>query len=239
MSKILSEWKFSSIKHQFSLPENLVYCMAKNPSSPKVYNKLIKCCKYFWLKNPIITLEELERFSYDENWKAYKINGFKGLQGSVKCQELEIDNLNEKLWIHWRLDVSDIGNELMAASLFPRIYRCDLTILKLYRQSLTFDEFQKFTSPESLEELCLYKTTVKNADGTIVPVEKLIELLPKLQVFDFHNVPGEDGLQTITSETAANLIAISHFSKLKRFSLYEIPESFDFETFFASPKVRR
>ena len=78
---------------------------------------------------------------------------------------------------------------------------------------------------------------MKNVDGTMVPIEKLIELLPKLQNFDYENFRTEVGLQTITSETAANLVALPHFSKIKCFAIKEIPESFDFEAFFSTPKV--
>ena len=145
--------------------------------------------------------------------------------------------MKEKLWIYQDSGVEEKRDYVLVSSLIPKIYRCRLFNLDISNQSLTLDEFQKCTSSGSLETLSLNKAIVKNDDGSIVPIEKVIEHLPKLQTFYYENVPGNDGLQTITSETAANLIALPHFSKIKHISIKGIPESFDFEAFFAVPKV--
>ena len=160
----------------------------------------------------------------------------KWISRSTKVKKIE--NLKGKLWIHQFLNAFDIQYKSKASSLIRRIYRCDLTSLGLGHQTLSFGEFRKFTSSGFIEEYFFYKIIVKNDDGTIVPVEKLIELSPKLQKFDYINIPTEDGRQTITSETAANLIAIPHFPKLEKFYIYGMLQSFDIEAFFAIPKVR-
>ena len=232
MSKISNEWKLSAVHQRFSLPENLVFYVVKNPPSPEVYNKLIKFCKYFSLKNPIITLYRLNFLNDVKYWKTKKINVFQ------KRKKFKIENLNKKLWIYQKLIVIEHRNQFLASSLIPRIYRCDLIRLELSNQTLTFAEFRKLTSSGSLKKLDLARVLVKSDDGTIIPIEKLIESLPKLRTCYYGNVLGEEGLQTITFETAANLIAIPHFPKMKEFHIYGIPESFDFEAFFATPKVR-
>ena len=232
MSTVSSEWKLSAVHQLFSLPKVLAFYIAKNPPSPEVYNKLIRCCKYFWLKNPVITLKEYH-FQNHENYRESEI-----IYGNQIFKNFKIENYEEKLWIHRYLIVWDVGNQFLASSIIPRIYRCDLIHLRLGCQTLSFDEFRKFTSSGSLEILQFFKTTVKNVDGTMVPVEKWIELSPKLQKFYFENVSTEDGLHTITSETAEKLVAIPHFPKIKHFAMDGIPESFDFEAFFAIPKVR-
>ena len=231
MSVISSEWKLSAIKQGFTLPDALVFYMSKNPPSPEVYHKLIRCCKYFWLKNSAITLNFLGRLPNDKYWETHGINGFQ------KYQKLKIETLNEKLWIHDFLGVYDAQNEFMASLVIPRIHRCDITNITLSYQTLSFEEFKKITSSGSVDSLYLGITTVKNDDGTIVPIEKLIELLPKLQMFDYYNVRGDDGFRAITSETAANLNEIRHFFNIKSFTIKEIPEAFNIEAFFATPKV--
>ena len=231
MSDVLRAWKLSTFHQMFALPEALVLYIEKNQLSPTLYHKLIRCCKYFWLKNPIITLNRLDRYSRYKHRKSCKMNGFQ------ERQKFQIENLSAKLWIYKKMSVCEDQNQFMASTLIARIYRCDLTRLRLSNQSLTFDEFKKFTSSGSLKRLSFKKTYVKNLDGTIVPIEKLIELLPKLRRFDYGNVPGEDGRQTLTSETAAELVALPHFPKMKRFKIREIPETFDFEAFFTTPKV--
>ena len=233
MSDLSRRLKTTTVYQSFSLPEALVFYIAKNPLSREVYQKLIRCCKYFSLKSCIITFTRLERYCNEKYWATYKINGFRKYR-----QKFNIEDVNKKLWIHFNLTVGNQQNQFLASALMLKIYRCDLIRFNLAFQSLTFNEFQKCTSSGCLESLYLYKTTVKNDDGTMVPIEKLIELLPKLQKIDSQNVPGEEGQQTITSETAANLVAIPHFPKIKHFSLTEIPETFDIKTFFATPKVR-
>ena len=104
------------------------------------------------------------------------------------------DSAGYKLWIYRCLIVNDEQTTLMASSLLPKIYRCDLTFLFLSNQSLTFHDFQKFISSGSLKILFLSETIVKIDDGTIVPIEKLIEHLPKLQDFQLINVSGDEGL---------------------------------------------
>ena len=236
MPDLQERLKSSSIYQRFSLPEALVFYMAQNPLSPKLYHKLIRCCKYFWLKSSIITLHSLHRpdgsSQYDKFWKAFKINGF------YVFQKFKIDNVNEKYWFYQKMFIEDKHDQFLASSIVPRIYRCDLIRLELFYQILSFDEFQKFTSSVLLRILYLHKTIVKNEDGTIVPIEKLMKLLPNLQTFYYGNVSGDDGLQTITSETAANLNTNPHFSQMESFYMYGIPESFDIDAFFATPKVR-
>ena len=232
MSNASSAWKLSVIKQRFTLPEHFVFYMAKNPPSAELFNKLIQCCKYFWLKNPVITLHSLYHYEYDKYWRTYKINGFE------KYQKLEIETVNEKLWIYHDLDVFDDRNQFLASSLTPKIYRCDLTRLSLGCQTVSFDEFQKFTSSGSLKWLYLKRVLVKINDGSILPIEKLIKHLPNLQIFDYTNVQTEEGLPSITSGTAAKLVAIPHFPQIERFIIEGIPESFDFEAFFATPKVK-
>ena len=78
---------------------------------------------------------------------------------------------------------------------------------------------------------------MKNDDGTPVPIEKLMKLLPNIQDFCFGNVSDDDGLQSITSKTAANLVALPHFHQIESFKMSEIPESFNIDAFFATPKV--
>ena len=231
MSELSKRLNASSFYQRFSLPEDTIVHIAMNPPSPEVFHKLIKCCKYFWLKNRVITLNGLYRFRNDEYCMTDKINGFE------KIQKFKIENVNKKLWIYRNVYVLGRQNGLMASSIIPRIYRCDVSKLTLEFQSISFEEFRKLTSSGSFKSLYFFATIVKNDDGTIVPIEKLIEFLPKLQKLIYENVHGQDGLQTITSETAAKVVALPHFPKMKRFDIYRIPESFDIEAFFATPKV--
>ena len=236
MSDNLTEWKLSVVKQQFSLPEAFVFYIAKDPTSVELFHKLIRCCKHFWLKNPIITLCEMFPFPFRRHnsmiWQSVAINGFQ------RRSIFQMENMVEKLWVTQRLSIFDDQNKFLTSSLIPRIYRCELNCLVMKDQTISFGDFKVFTSSGSLKWLRLDRVLVKNDDGSVVPIEKLIELLPKLRSFEYTNVKTEEGFQTITSETAENLIAIPHFPKMKHFDINSIPETFDFETFFATPKVR-
>ena len=154
MPTVSSEWKLSAVHQRFSLPEALVFYMTKNPPSPEVYNKLIKCCKYFWLKNPVITLNSLRRCIHYKYWKTEKVNGFR------ECQKLQTKNLIEKLWINQDLIICNDRNQFLASLIIPRIYRCDLTYLSFAFQTVSFDEFKVFTSSGSLESLYIRRISL-------------------------------------------------------------------------------
>ena len=226
MPTLSKEWKLSAVQQTFSLPEALIYYIAKNPLCPEVYNKLIRCCKYFWLKNPIIALHE--------------IVGCRSPKDCTDFQQIfwpQFEHVHEQLWINYSLVINNIPNESLVSSIIPKIYRCDLTLLVLSSQMITFADFKFLVSSGFLEVLFLEQTVVKNNDGTIVPIEKLVENLPNLRDFQFVPVPGEDGRQAITSKTAAKLVAIRDFRRIKQFILREIPDTFDIDAFFATPKV--
>uniref|UniRef100_A0AC34FGX2 Uncharacterized protein n=1 Tax=Panagrolaimus sp. ES5 TaxID=591445 RepID=A0AC34FGX2_9BILA len=46
-------------RREWSLPDSIMYYMAMNPKSAEVYQKLVKSCKYFYIKNPIVVVPDL------------------------------------------------------------------------------------------------------------------------------------------------------------------------------------
>uniref|UniRef100_A0AC35GGA5 Uncharacterized protein n=1 Tax=Panagrolaimus sp. PS1159 TaxID=55785 RepID=A0AC35GGA5_9BILA len=77
---------------------------------------------------------------------------------------------------------------------------------------------------------------VKNEDGTIVPLEKLVKALPKIKYVNFYN---NTDVSMITSNTVKELLIIPHFSKICKIILENIPETFDIETCFAFIKKNK
>ena len=233
MSDVLSDWKLTAFHQKFALPEHFVFYIAKNLPSPVVFNKLIKCCKYFWLKNPIITFNGLtHQFNYELGyWHAEEINGFRNET------QFEMENVNKKLWIYGTLSVFDHESIFLASSIIPKIHKCDLSCLNLSYQNITFADFKMFTSSDSMRSLFLLDTSVKKDDGTVITIEQLIEVLPNLRTFQYSLVPDEEELQSINSETAAKLVALPHFPNIEYLQIYGIPETFDIDAFFETPKV--
>uniref|UniRef100_A0AC34FWQ4 Uncharacterized protein n=1 Tax=Panagrolaimus sp. ES5 TaxID=591445 RepID=A0AC34FWQ4_9BILA len=44
---------------EWSLPDSFMYYIAMNPKSAEVYQKLVKSCKFFYIKNPILVVPRL------------------------------------------------------------------------------------------------------------------------------------------------------------------------------------
>uniref|UniRef100_A0AC34FN25 Uncharacterized protein n=1 Tax=Panagrolaimus sp. ES5 TaxID=591445 RepID=A0AC34FN25_9BILA len=52
---------YASYRHQeFSLPDSIMHYMAMNPKNAKIYQKLIRSCKYFFVKNQILVISSLQ-----------------------------------------------------------------------------------------------------------------------------------------------------------------------------------
>uniref|UniRef100_A0AC34G508 Uncharacterized protein n=1 Tax=Panagrolaimus sp. ES5 TaxID=591445 RepID=A0AC34G508_9BILA len=70
---------------------------------------------------------------------------------------------------------------------------------------------------------------------TVVPLEKIVEVLPKLNRLVCDN----SGSKMITTKTVKELIKFPNFANLSFFSLYNIPEVFDIETFYDYLKTNK
>uniref|UniRef100_A0A914PK92 Uncharacterized protein n=1 Tax=Panagrolaimus davidi TaxID=227884 RepID=A0A914PK92_9BILA len=143
-----------------------MYYITMNPKTPKVHQKLIKTCKHFFIKNPILVVFEL-CFDDENGWHAM-FNG----------------------------------------------------------QYISGEEHRRIVFKNVLNE-----ATLLNDDDSIVPLEKVIEVLPNAKsfhyVFDVETV-----MEVVTPDTVKKLVKIPHFSKLNRFTLELIPENFDIQTFY-------
>uniref|UniRef100_A0AC34GN21 DUF38 domain-containing protein n=1 Tax=Panagrolaimus sp. ES5 TaxID=591445 RepID=A0AC34GN21_9BILA len=216
---------FLSTYHRYqnwSLPESIVYYMAMNPKNAEVYEKLIRSCKYFFVKNPILIAE---RF-------AYEYNDLEATAFVYKDQErLKFPTVLSKFWITDDFENSVLeSSPNMVSSLLPKFYRVDVKKLTIYRQDISFDEFLCITS--NVEEIHFRHTVVKNKNGTIVPFEKLLARLPKLDFVVFFNADSS----SITSKTAKEVSEILQFSKVEYFELHNLSEVFDIENFLTYMK---
>uniref|UniRef100_A0A914P6Y5 Uncharacterized protein n=1 Tax=Panagrolaimus davidi TaxID=227884 RepID=A0A914P6Y5_9BILA len=83
------------------------------------------------------------------------------------------------------------------------------------------------------ETVLLWPFSVINEDGSIVPLEKIIDSLPNINDFEYQLPNDDDATKIITSKTVEELIKIPHFSNLDSFFLnYHVPENFDIESFY-------
>uniref|UniRef100_A0AC35FQY5 Uncharacterized protein n=1 Tax=Panagrolaimus sp. PS1159 TaxID=55785 RepID=A0AC35FQY5_9BILA len=200
----------------WSLPDSVIYYIAKNPSNAKAWQKLIQSCKYYFTKNPVFVIDSLS-ICWQNMWKA-SLNGFQ--------KDLAFANLPCKLWII--NEISQPFNECSSkciSSIVPNIYKCDATILNLAGQIISYNEFLFLST--NVENIVLDCVTVKNENGTIVPLENLVKVLPKVYYINI-----DRSSSSITSNTVKELLKIPNFSKIDKIVLQDISETFDITMFF-------
>uniref|UniRef100_A0A914Q2V4 Uncharacterized protein n=1 Tax=Panagrolaimus davidi TaxID=227884 RepID=A0A914Q2V4_9BILA len=157
---------YSTYRHQdFAFRDSIMHYIAKNPKSVKLYQKLVKSCKYFFLKNPILSLYELRNTIFGWGAMAEAEDGW---------TSLDINNVTSKFWIT--------------------------------------EGFYGFT------------------DGSLVPLEKVVEALPKAKTIRYWCTPTSP--TSVTGKTFKELIKIPHFMTLDSFMLWIVPEEFDLESFY-------
>uniref|UniRef100_A0A914Y245 Uncharacterized protein n=1 Tax=Panagrolaimus superbus TaxID=310955 RepID=A0A914Y245_9BILA len=147
-----------------------MHYIAKNPKNSEVYEKMVKKCKYFFIKNSILVIDKLY----------YNHNGWKTL---IKddMKSVDINKLLCKLWITDELHVYPeiLSKNSIVSSIIPKIYQCDAKHLSLHDQNISLNEFMFLCS--SVKNLRLNEVTIKNEDGTEVSFDKLIKQLPQIK----------------------------------------------------------
>uniref|UniRef100_A0AC34GC47 AraC family transcriptional regulator n=1 Tax=Panagrolaimus sp. ES5 TaxID=591445 RepID=A0AC34GC47_9BILA len=161
------------LPQEWSLPDSIIYYITKNPSSAKAHHKSIQTCKYFFVKNSIIVADSLHICHYNEGDVIWLEN---------EKEHFQLANVSKKkLWI-----TSEFANfaqtpQNIVSSVLPSIYRSEAKSLRLINQVLSFKQFLFITS--KVESIFVGDITVTNPNGSIAPLEKLVEALPTVTDF--------------------------------------------------------
>uniref|UniRef100_A0A914YIJ7 Ribosomal protein S2 n=1 Tax=Panagrolaimus superbus TaxID=310955 RepID=A0A914YIJ7_9BILA len=197
-----------------------MYYIAKNPKNAEVYQKMIKICKYFFVKNPILVISNLHY--YQNGWGTRKNDGW---------NSIDMNRISAKLWITDRLPVyrQHVSNNSLVSSIIPKIYQCDAKYLILCDQVISLNELIFLCS--SAEALDFKRVTVKN--GTVLAFEKFFEQLPQIKVIYYtFSTPSNN----TTKNTFKDTWKISHLSNSFHFYLFNIPQNFDIDIFYSYMK---
>uniref|UniRef100_A0A914YL25 Uncharacterized protein n=1 Tax=Panagrolaimus superbus TaxID=310955 RepID=A0A914YL25_9BILA len=184
---------------------------------------MIKNCKYFFIKTPILVISDL---IYDRNGWETEVN--------KTLKSIDINTISSKLWITYQLCICqrNFTNNSLASSIIPKIYQCDATYLSLSDQVITLNEFIILCS--SVIDLTSHQVTVKNDDGTVVLFEKLTKQLPKLKSINYtFTTPSNN----TSKKSFEELWKIRHFSIYDYVRLFSIPEDFNIDCFYSFMKV--
>uniref|UniRef100_A0A914QPN6 Uncharacterized protein n=1 Tax=Panagrolaimus davidi TaxID=227884 RepID=A0A914QPN6_9BILA len=168
----IKQLHFDGPFRQQNLPfrDSFINYITKSPSNAKAWQKLIQSCKYFFAKNEIFAIEKLCLTS-DSKLKL-SMNGFE--------KSFDFAKFPCKLWITdiFHVPFVAIRNKI-SSTIIPKIYRCDVKVLELLHQIISFDKFLFLSS--NVEDIFLYETIVENENGSMVPLEKIVQILPKIK----------------------------------------------------------
>uniref|UniRef100_A0A914QM86 DUF38 domain-containing protein n=1 Tax=Panagrolaimus davidi TaxID=227884 RepID=A0A914QM86_9BILA len=214
-------------RYDFDFPDSLIYYIAKNPTSAKLYKKLIKVCRYFFWKNPIL-------FTH---WLTYANNEMKADFSEFE-QDICLKNVPYKFWVCdyccIGFDANSTFKKDLVSSFLPRIYRCEIEDLTLQNQELSTDEFL-FVAAKAAR-VCFSDLTVVNGDGKEIAFEKLVELIPDVYSFKYFF---KDNDKTVTAKSVKELLKLPRLQNFAEFRLFNVPEAFDIESFYAHIKKCR
>uniref|UniRef100_A0A914QCR8 Uncharacterized protein n=1 Tax=Panagrolaimus davidi TaxID=227884 RepID=A0A914QCR8_9BILA len=201
-------------RQNFSMPDSVIFYVAKNPKTAELYLKMVKTCKYFFVKNPIIVIHRLRAFC--GKWE-------------VNEKPLDLIKYNCKYWItdEIRASALDIVNRNIFSQVVPKLYRCDAKSLYLWSQVVSFNDLSLIIS--SAEEIYLENVIVKNADTSYVPLEVIVAIAIKAKEISVEE-------PKITPKTMKELTKLPNFSKFEYFSLSNLSEVFDIDVFYSYMK---
>uniref|UniRef100_A0AC34FTT3 Uncharacterized protein n=1 Tax=Panagrolaimus sp. ES5 TaxID=591445 RepID=A0AC34FTT3_9BILA len=201
--------------------------MTKTPLTPKYYKNVIHTCKYFFVKNPILIFHILF-YNNKDGWTTF-INGVK--------ISADLKNVLSKLWMTEEICVfgRNEKNKNIVSSIIPKIYKCDLTELKIEDQDMSFGDLKTLSS--NVKKLVLREVIVMYKNGSTVPFEKIVAVFKKLQILFY--LPHSSTSSTITPTTLKELLKIPHFLTLEFYELWDIPVMFDIETFYSYIKENK
>uniref|UniRef100_A0AC35FNN1 Uncharacterized protein n=1 Tax=Panagrolaimus sp. PS1159 TaxID=55785 RepID=A0AC35FNN1_9BILA len=205
-------------RQDFSMPDSVIFYVAKNPKTAELYLKMVKTCKYFFVKNPIIVIPKL--------WAHY---GGKWSSGRVI---LNLTKYNCKYWITSEIYAPAHGlvNQNIVSSIIPKLYRCDVKRLFLFHQIIFFNDLLLLIS--SAEWINFTNVIVKHADSSDVPLEDIVAIAIKAEEISFTE-------PIITSKTMKELTKLPNFSKFYHFVLYNLSEVYDIDAFYSYMKKNK
>uniref|UniRef100_A0A914P8A9 Uncharacterized protein n=1 Tax=Panagrolaimus davidi TaxID=227884 RepID=A0A914P8A9_9BILA len=207
--------KFMETYHRqnFSMPDSIIFYVAKNPKTAALYLKMVKTCKYFFVKNPIIVIDRL--VTYRGKWR-------------VNEKPFDLTKYKCKYWITTKIYASayESVDKNIFSPIIQKLYRCDAKSLSLHSQVVSFNDLSLLIS--SAEKIYLNNVIVKKCDS-IIQLENIIAIAVNAKSVAVSE-------PTITPKTMKELSKLPNFTKLDILALYNLSEVFDIDTFYGYMK---
>uniref|UniRef100_A0A914Y9J6 Leucine-rich repeat domain-containing protein n=1 Tax=Panagrolaimus superbus TaxID=310955 RepID=A0A914Y9J6_9BILA len=142
-------------------------------------------------------------------------------------QSFDLKRLEKSLWIteglfleHWEASFESI----LIDSLLPKLVVCDIYLLHLTFQNISFEQFQILTAAGNVTKLNLRNSLIKDKNGDNVPLEDILETIPKIENLTL------DGYTNsfVCHQNAAKKVPLS----LQLLTVQQSDENFNFEGCF-------
>uniref|UniRef100_A0AC35GP31 Uncharacterized protein n=1 Tax=Panagrolaimus sp. PS1159 TaxID=55785 RepID=A0AC35GP31_9BILA len=215
-----------SIQQNFLLPLSIIYYIAKNPLSTKVYQKLVKTCKFFFEKNPIIIFDNLDTL---DNTTKYHISQNANLVCSQNnfecCVKADLKTLSTKIWITRGLHIHR-HIENCVAGIVQKNFRFEILRLVINDNDIIFDDLKYLAS--YARRVTLWINTIKYKNGSIVMLDKILELFPS-NIFYFSFYFGKEGVSMVNDSTMKNILKLQNLQNLETFKMLDCPDTLNVE----------
>uniref|UniRef100_A0AC35FMP9 Uncharacterized protein n=1 Tax=Panagrolaimus sp. PS1159 TaxID=55785 RepID=A0AC35FMP9_9BILA len=187
-------------RQNFSMPDSVIFYVVKNPKTAELYLKMVKTCKYFFVKQPIIIVPNLRAGN-----------------GKWRCGEGPLNLIKYicKYWITGEIyaTASEFVDKNIFSPVIPKLYRCDVKCLSLSDQIISYHDLSLIIS--SAEWIKFTNVIVKHSDNSDVPLEDIVSIAVNAK-FVYVIKP------TITSKTMKYLTKLLNFTKLDDLDLYNL-----------------
>uniref|UniRef100_A0A914P0N2 Uncharacterized protein n=1 Tax=Panagrolaimus davidi TaxID=227884 RepID=A0A914P0N2_9BILA len=213
-----------SIQQNWLLPFSIIYYIAKNPSNSKVFQKLVQTCKFFFEKNPIIIVENLDTFEDGIKYHYCQNKLHECSQNNFQCYNIDLKMISTKIWITQGLYIlKNIQNCI--ARIVRNNFRFEILSLAVVDNDIIFDDLKLLASFAT--RVLLWINSIKYKNGTNVMLDKILELFPSnIEYFFFwfrNDVP------MVNASTMKNILKLQNLENLKTIKMHDCPDDLNVE----------
>ena len=146
-------------RQRFSVPEDVILYLLKN-NTPSLFQKLIRCCKYFFKKQSFSLVDSL-------------IDG-RGVLTVLETNSPKLAIVGEEIFLFDRHDFSDIT---------PKLFFVNVEEINLRWSPVNYKTLLFLTSWGRVKNFHIEKSPIEHSDGTLVKLVDILKQFPLLERF--------------------------------------------------------
>ena len=165
-----------------TFPYNLMKYITKDPPrKPETQWKLVKMCKFFYAKHPIIPVSKIILYPDSVTFtQIYQNHGAKNYKEKMEFKENKLALAKAKFWITQFMEYN------YSSDIMSNVYRFDGNYLELFEGTLKLDDYIKLVASKNLLTIILNQLKVINEDKTLVSAEILLNTLCHLSCISMY-----------------------------------------------------